>query len=142
MKKVPDLSTTMTNNFFQGFPWKWLNRSSQVDRVEGQIQRWAASVTTFSEGSKSAAGPHTQYHIVVNYRSYKTDGNSINAAYLATAKVNDYVCLRVCRAKRGDKDRNGTICNVLSIEYRDPVSSVSLFDMVRFIKRLIALDYH
>jgi hypothetical protein len=47
----------------------------------------------------------------------------------------------VRRAKRGDKDMNDTIVDVRSIEYRDPVSNVSVFDMVRFIKRLIALDY-
>ena len=131
----------MAKNIFRGRRWRWPWRQVDIDRVEGQIQRWAASVATFPEGTKAAAGPNTQYHIVVNYRSYKTDGDSRNAAYLANAKVNDYVILVVRRAKRGDTDMNDTIVDVRSIEYRDPVSSVSVFDMVRFIKRLIALDY-
>ena len=131
----------MAKNRFRSRRWRWPWRQVDIDRVEGQIQRWAASIATFPEGTKAAAGPNTQYHIVVNYRSYKTDGDSLNAAYLATAKVNDHVILVVRRAKRGDQDMNDTIVDVRSIEYRDPVSSVSVFDMVRFFKRLIALDY-
>lgn len=131
----------MAKNIFRGLRWRWPWSHVDIDRVEGKIQRWAASVATFPESTKAAAGPNTQYHIVVNYKSYKSDGDSRNAAYLANAKVNDYVILVVRRAKRGDKDMNDTIVDVRSIEYRDPVSNVSVFDMVRFLKRLIALDY-
>ncbi len=117
--------------FFRGFSFG----KKKVDgiKIEGKIQRVASSVTTFKDSKTGAKGPDTQYHIVVGKKPYRSDAETEQSAYLATASKGDIITFL---AKPG-----GLVKEVIEIEYREAGPSISIFDLLRMLGRLISTDY-
>ncbi len=108
-------------------------RTAGAVKIEGKIQRIASSVTTFKDRKTGAKGPDTQYHIVVGKKPYRSDAETEQAAYLATASKGDIITFL---AKPG-----GLVKEVIEIEYREAGPSISIIDLLRFLGRLFSTDY-